>query len=63
MKKQFVRNIRTQQTETTLVTVRAVFFETVSDELIGDQTVVFPSMDAFLFWQFFQIQPIISLYL
>jgi len=49
MKQQFVRNTRTQQAETTLVTVRAVVFKTVSDELIGDQTVVFPSMDAFLF--------------
>jgi hypothetical protein len=62
MKQQFFRNIRTQKAETTLVTGRAVSFKTVSDELIGDQTVILPSRDAFLFWRFFQCQPIISLY-
>ena len=54
MKQQIVRNIRTQQAETTLVTGRAVFFKAVSDELIGDQTIIFPSADASLFWKFFQ---------
>jgi len=49
MKLRFVRNIKTQQAETTLVTGRDFSFKAVSDELIGDQTVIFPSTDAFLF--------------